>query len=37
MENEFEYLSDKGGHGGHLKNIVPISRYRGYCVAICLS
>ena len=42
MEIEFEYLFDRGGHGGHLaekflKNIVPIPSYRGYRVAICLS
>ena len=42
MENEFGYLSDRGGHGGHLaeklkKNIVPSSSYRGYRVAIRLS
>ena len=34
MENEFEYLADRGGHGGHLgekfvKNIVPSPSYRG--------
>ena len=39
MENEFEYLSDRRGHGGHLaekfkKNIVPIPSYCGYCVMI---
>ena len=32
MENKFVYLSDRGGHGGHLaekflKNIVPILSY----------
>ena len=42
MENEFEYLSGRGGHGGHLaekflKNNVPIRSYRGYRVVICLS
>ena len=45
MKNEFEYLSDRGDHGGHLaekflKNyyiIVPTPSYCIYCVAICLS
>ena len=42
MENEFEYLSDRGGHCGNLaeknlKNIAPIPSYRSYRVAICLS
>ena len=34
MENEFKYLPDRGGHGGHLgekfvKKIVPCLSYRG--------
>ena len=42
MENEFEYLVDRGGHGGHLaekflKNIVPSQSYRGYHIVIRLS
>ena len=42
MENELEYLADRGGHGGHLgekflKNIVPSPSYRGYRFAIRLS
>ena len=42
MENEFGYLSDRGGHGGHLaekflKNIVASPSYRCYRVAIRLS
>ena len=42
MENGFEYLVDRGGHGGHLakqflKNIVPSQSYRGYHIAIRLS
>ena len=34
MDNEFEYLADSGGHGGHLgekfvkKNIVSSPSYR---------
>ena len=37
MENEFEYLVDRGGHGGHLaekflKNIVPGQSYRDSAV-----
>ena len=42
MENEFEYLADREGHGGHLgekfvNKIVPSPSYRDYRVAIRLS
>ena len=27
MENEFEYLSDRGGHGGHLAELSRLPRF----------
>ena len=38
VENEFEYLVDRGGHSGHLaekflKNIVPSQSYHGYHIS----